>query len=104
MGISNRPQVHIENERLRLTLLPGGGHIAAVELKKNGVNPLWDPPWETVDPSAYDPKAHPEFGSDVDARVLAGIAGHNLCFDIFGVPSEEGGRCGPRGAWRGLVG
>lgn len=89
MGISNRPQVHLENERLRLTLLPGGGHIAAVELKKNGVNPLWDPPWETVDPSAYDPRAHPEFGSDVDARVLAGIAGHNLCFDIFGVPSEE---------------
>ncbi len=89
MGIGNRPQVHLENERLRLTLLPGGGHIAAVELKENGVNPLWDPPWETIDPSAYDSVAHPEFGSDVDARVLAGIAGHNLCFDLFGIPSDE---------------
>ena len=89
MGIGKRPQLHLENERLRLTFLPGGGHIAAVELKENGVNPLWDPPWETVDPSAYDPGAHPQFGSDVDARVIAGIAGHNLCFDIFGVPSDE---------------
>lgn len=89
MGIGNRPQVHLENERVRLTLLTGGGHIAAVELKENGVNPLWDPPWETIDPSAYDSVAHPEFGGDVDARVLSGIAGHNLCFDLFGVPSEE---------------
>ena len=89
MGIGNRPQIHLENERLRLKLLPGGGHIAAVELKENDVNPLWDPPWETVDPSAYDPAAHPGFGTDVDARVLAGIAGHNLCFDLFGVPSAE---------------
>ena len=88
MGISNRRQVYLENDRLRLVLLPGGGHIGAVELKENGVNPLWDPPWETIDPSAYDPKAHPQFGGGVDARLLAGIAGHNLCFDIFGVPSE----------------
>lgn len=89
MGIGNRPQAHLENEFLRLTLLPGGGHIAAVELKENGMNPLWEPPWDTVDPSAYDARAHPQFGSDVDARLLAGIAGHNLCFDIFGVPSRE---------------
>lgn len=89
MGIASRPQVHLENDRLRLTLLPGGGHIAAATLKENGVNPLWDPPWETVDPSAYDRTAYPQFGSGVDARLLAGIAGHNLCFDIFGVPSDE---------------
>lgn len=89
MGIGNRPQTHLENDRLRLTVLPGGGHIAAVRLKVTGVNPLWDPPWETVDPSAYDPARHPQFGSGVDARILAGISGHNLCFDIFGVPSAE---------------
>ncbi len=89
MGIANRPHLQIENDRLRLTLLPGGGHIAAVTLKENGMNPLWDPPWETVDPSDYDPDVHPGFGDGVDARLLAGIAGHNLCFDIFGVPSDE---------------
>ncbi len=89
MGIRNRRQVHLENDRLRLVLLPGGGHIGAVELKQNGVNPLWDPPWETIESSAYDPKAHPQFGGGGEAKLLAGIAGHNLCFDIFGVPSEE---------------
>ncbi|MDE0109836.1 MAG: hypothetical protein OXJ37_02920 [Bryobacterales bacterium] len=89
MGIANRRQVHLENDRLRVTLLPGGGHIAAVELKETGVNPLWDPPWETIDPSAYDPDAHPQYGEGFEARLLSGIAGHNLCFDIFGVPSAE---------------
>ena len=89
MGIANRRQVHLENDVLRLTILPGGGHIAAVELKATGANPLWDPPWETIEPSAYDPDVHPQFGGGVDGRLLGGIAGHNLCFDIFGVPSEE---------------
>ena len=87
MGYANRRQVHLENDILRLTLLPGGGHIAAVTLKENGVNPLWDPPWETIDPSSYDPRAHPQYGAGADAQLLAGIAGHNLCFDLFGVPS-----------------
>ncbi len=87
MGYANRRQVHLENDLLRLTLLPGGGHIAAVVLKENGASPLWDPPWETIDPSSYDPRAHPQYGADVDAQLLAGIAGHNLCFDLFGVPS-----------------
>ncbi|MCY4535606.1 MAG: hypothetical protein OXB91_09595, partial [Bryobacterales bacterium] len=89
MGIGNRRQVHLENDRLRVTLLPGGGHIAAAELKRTGVSPLWDPPWETIDPSEYDADAHPQYGEGFEARLLSGIAGHNLCFDIFGVPSAE---------------
>lgn len=89
MGIASRQQVHLEDDVLRLTVLPGGGHIAAAVLKETGVNPLWDPPWETIDPSSYDRAAHPQFGEGVDAPLLAGIAGHNLCFDLFGVPSPE---------------
>src|SRR5262249_44826024 len=30
-----------------------------------------------------------EFGSGSDAKLLAGIMGHNLCLDIFGGPSDE---------------
>ena len=89
MGISKRHQIHLENDRVRVTLLPGGGHIAAAVLKQTGVSPLWDPPWETIEPSEYDPGRHPEYGGGVDARLLSGIAGHNLCFDLFGVPSDE---------------
>ena len=88
MGIAHRRQVHLENDRLRLTLLPGGGHIAAAEWKETGLSPLWDPPWETMEPSRYDARSHPQYGQGPEARLLSGIAGHSLCFDIFGVPSD----------------
>jgi hypothetical protein len=32
---------------------------------------------------------HPEYGAGSDAKLLAGIMGHNLCVDIFGGPSDE---------------
>jgi hypothetical protein len=57
--------------------------------KASGINPLWTPPWRSIEPSQYSPAAHPEFGSGSDARLLAGIMGHNLCLDIFGGPSDE---------------
>ena len=87
MSFAHRPTVSLDNGRLELTVLPGGGHIASVRLTPDGVNPLWDPPWETIDPSRHDVTRHAEYGDDVDAQLLAGIVGHNLCFDLFGVPS-----------------
>jgi hypothetical protein len=95
MGISHRRQVHLENDKLRLTVLPGGGHIAAITLRSKPLDPLWDPPWETIEPSQYDAGKHgATYGTDIDARLLAGIAGHNLCFDLFGVPTEEEAKAG----------
>lgn len=94
MSYPQRETVVLENNRLRLTLLPGGGHIAAVTLKSNGVNALWDPPWETIDPSRYDPSKHAEYGPRPEARLLSGIAGHNLCFDFSGPPSGEEAEAG----------
>lgn len=79
----------IENSDLHVTVLPGGGHIAGILHKRTGVNPLWTPPWNSVDPVTFDPAGHPEFGTGSDARLLAGIMGHNLCLDIFGGPSAE---------------
>ncbi len=79
----------IENADLHVTVLPGGGHIAGIVDKRTGVNPLWSPPWTSVDPAAFDPAKHPEFGTGCDARLLAGIMGHNLCLDLFGGPSAE---------------
>jgi hypothetical protein len=84
-----RRAVSIENGQLRVTVLPGGGHIAAITDLATGANPLWEPKWRSLDPSAFDPAKYPEFGSGSDARLLAGIAGHNLCLDLFGGPSEE---------------
>jgi hypothetical protein len=84
----NRRAVQIESETLRVTVLTEGGHLAELLHKPTGVNPLWSPPWPSIEPSTYDPKRHPEYGGNAESKLLAGIMGHNLCLDIFGGPSE----------------
>lgn len=84
-----RKAVTIENDQLRVTVMREGGHLAELLDKRSGVNPLWSPPWTSIDHSAYSPSKHPEYGGGGDARLLAGILGHNLCLDIFGGPSPE---------------
>jgi hypothetical protein len=83
-----RHSVSIENPHLRVTVLREGGHIAELLDKQTGVNPLWTPPWPSIEPSTYHPAIH-AYGSGPESRLLAGIMGHNLCLDIFGGPSEE---------------
>jgi hypothetical protein len=75
---NGRRACSIENSDLHLTVLPGGGHIASIVDKQTGVNPLWSPPWTSVEPAGTG-----------EARLLSGIMGHNLCLDIFGGPSPE---------------
>jgi hypothetical protein len=83
-----RRAVTIENKHLRLTVLEEGGHIAEIFDKHAGVNPLWAPHWPSIEPSAFDPQVHTEYGLGADAKLLSGIMGHNLCLDVFGGPSE----------------
>jgi hypothetical protein len=85
----NRQAVQLENETLRLTVLVEGGHLAELLHKPTGVNPLWIPPWPSLEPSAYRAATHLEYGGNVESQLLAGIMGHNLCLDIFGGPSAE---------------
>ena len=84
-----RRPTSIENGLLRVTVLHEGGHIAEILDKRSGVNPLWTPPWPSIEPSTYDPQKHPEYGADAESKLLSGIMGHNLCMDIFGGPSPE---------------
>jgi hypothetical protein len=79
----------IENEKLRVTVLVEGGHIAEIMHKASGVNPLWTPPWPSIEPSTHSLEDHPEYGADAESKLLAGIMGHNLCVDLFGPPSPE---------------
>ncbi|HXO30834.1 MAG TPA: hypothetical protein VN901_00625 [Candidatus Acidoferrales bacterium] len=74
-----------------VSVLEGGGHICDLNLNAcPGMNPLWRPPWETIDPSQYATAEHARtYGKPPDARLLAGIAGHSLSFDHFGPPSPE---------------
>jgi hypothetical protein len=89
MTYRNRRAACIENESLRVTVLGEGGHIAEILHKASGVNPLWTPPWPSMEPSTYDAAIHTAYGSGVESKLLAGIMGHNLCLDIFGGPSAE---------------
>ncbi len=84
-----RRSASIENNALRVTVLEGGGHIAEVLDKRTGVSALWVPPWPSIEPAAFDPQTDTTYGRNSEARLLAGIMGHNLCLDIFGGPSAE---------------
>ncbi len=89
MKFSGREALQIENDQVRVTVTKEGGHVAEILHKKSGVNPLWIPPWKSIEPSTYDPAKHPEYGRNAESKLLAGIMGHNLCLDMFGPPSAE---------------
>lgn len=85
----NRRVAQIENDNLRVTVTVEGGHVAEIQHKASGVNPLWAPPWPSIEPSTYSLAKHPEYGNDAESKLLSGIMGHNLCLDLFGGPSPE---------------
>ena len=84
-----RRSAQIENGLLRVTITAEGGHVAEIFHKQTGVNPLWTPPWPSLEPSLYDPVRHPEYGGHNESQLLAGIMGHSICLDTFGAPSSE---------------
>jgi hypothetical protein len=84
-----RQAAQLENEFLRVTVLEEGGHIAEVFDKRAAVSPLWIPHWTSIEPSDFGARQEDQFGTGPDAKLLAGIMGHNVCLDIFGGPSRE---------------
>lgn len=66
-----------------------GGHIAEILDKRTGINPLWSPKWDSIDPSSLSTDRIAFYGGPADGPLLAGILGHNLCLDIFGGPSSD---------------
>jgi hypothetical protein len=90
----NRRAFQLENNQIRVTVLAEGGHIAEILEKSTGVNPLWLPPWPTIEISEWSPEKYPLYGNDSESKLLAGIMGHNLCLDLFGPPSEDEAKAG----------
>jgi hypothetical protein len=89
VSFHNRRAAQIENGGVRLTVTAEGCHIAEILHKPSGVNPLWIPPWPSIEPSSWSGEKHPEYGADAESKLLSGIMGHNLCLDLFGAPSPE---------------
>lgn len=90
----NRAGFVMENDLVRLVTLSGGGHIAEFRFRSGlnlpTVNPLWLPPWKTIDPQQYNEKKHAKrYGSMETGKTVGSVAGHSICLDYFGPPSPE---------------
>ncbi len=79
----------IENQNIRLTVTTEGGNVAEIFHKTTNLNPLWTPPWPSIEPSEYNSDVHKNYGKSDEARILSGIMGHSVCLDTYGSPSEE---------------
>ena len=81
----------LSNDKLALFIMAGGGHIAGLQVQgRKAANPYWIPVWKSIEPKAYRQKDAQRYG----AKLLACIAGHNLCLGAFGGPSPEEGKAG----------
>ena len=85
----NRKSETIENDAIRLTVTAEGGNIAEVFHKGANLNPLWTPPWPSIEPSRFNTSISKEYGVSDEARILSAIMGHSLCLDTYGSPSRE---------------
>jgi len=89
----------LKNDSVQLITLTGGGHIAEFRFVDaspfSHLNPLWVPPWKTMEPYTYREKVHArQYGSLLEGKLLSGIAGHNICLDYFGPPTQAETRQG----------
>jgi len=94
VDFKGRRAAQLENDQVRVTVLGEGGHVAEILDKESGVNPLWIPLWNTIEPGSFGPEHYETYGDGVEARLLSGIMGHNLCLDVFGGPSAAEAHAG----------
>jgi hypothetical protein len=94
--ILGRPAWTIETEQIRVSIMECGAHVAEIVLKRVGeVNPLWIQSSPTIDSDQFDPAIHgTSYGVGYEARLISGLAGHNLCFPFWGNPSAYEAQAG----------
>ena len=83
----------LENDRMRVSTLPGGGFIGEIRFKsddpKLSINPMRVPHYQTIDPYTYDVAKHGNlYGTGIQRRLMSGYMGHFLCFPQFAASSE----------------
>jgi hypothetical protein len=82
----------LENDRMRVSTLPGGGFIGEIRFKsgdpKKSINPMRVPHYQTIDPYSYDIVKHGDlYGTGIQRRLMSGYVGHFLCFPHFAASS-----------------
>lgn len=92
--VHGRQALVLENGKLRVCALTGGGHLVDLRLlsadPRLSISPFYVPAYPTIDPHTYDPAQHGErYGLGAGARLMAGYMGHLLCFPDFGPPTPD---------------
>ena len=107
-----RESFTLGNDLVRLVTVTGGGHIAEFRFADSTglptTNPLWVPPWDTIEPYCFDADTHSaKYGPMPGGKLISGMVGHSICMDYFGSPSPEETRLGlsqhgeaPSSRWR----
>jgi len=92
--IHGRQAYTLENGRLHVSALRGGGHLVDIRLLTDNpqaaINPFYVPNYPTIDPHTYTADQHAAlYGEGANARLTAGYMGHLLCFPTFGPPTPD---------------
>ncbi len=102
--VHGRQAYVLENNRMRVAALQGGGHLAEIRLQssdpRKSINPMRVPHFPTIEPWQYEPDKHDSvYGGRADRWLQAGYMGHLLNFPTFGDPSklESSNRLGTHG-------
>ena len=85
----NRQAYCLENQNLRVTVMAQGGHVAEILHKPSQMNPLWLPPWPSIEPAQWQNSCESLYGPAYEGKMLSCVLGHFLCLDTFGAPSPE---------------
>lgn len=76
----------LHNDAATLFLMEGGGHIGSLIIREQPtINPFWKPAWKAREPWLYRKNDDARLGE----KLLGCIAGHNICLNQFGTPSQE---------------
>jgi hypothetical protein len=89
---NGRTVIWTGGKELQVAVAEAGGHIAALRAAgiDETVNPYWQPPWPSFEPSAVTEElVKKQYGGPPEGRLLASILGHSLALDLYGAPSKE---------------
>ncbi|MHB1937728.1 MAG: aldose epimerase family protein [Acidobacteriaceae bacterium] len=88
-----RSAFHLGNDRVEMTMLTGGGHIASFSFTPSSGHPtenaIWESPWPSADPlTPKHDELSAQYGGRPTGTFLASYTGHSLSLDCFGPPSD----------------
>ncbi|HAT09472.1 MAG TPA: hypothetical protein DCS97_02510 [Planctomycetes bacterium] len=82
----NLPALRLTGDRLEVVLTLVGGQLASLRRRGEELDPMWQPAWTGLDPTALSATQIATFAGPAAAPLLASIVGSNLCCDRFGAP------------------